>query len=219
MLIKQANHEDNSRFYNYEKHKHLFEAGKKGEKDAAYHINFTLGESQNWAVIHGLRLEYQGKTAQIDHLIINRFLEFYVLETKHSTAPWLINEMGEFFRCDRELKPIQAMASPIEQNRKHIAILDKMIHSLDMPKRLGIVLKPTYHSFILVSSCEIIQRPKSFDTSNVVKTDAFVTAMLEKCNASGFLQDAIALSKVISSKTLQSVAEQIVAMGNRQVIY
>ena len=48
----------------------LVRAGLKGEKEAAYHIDFHLKDSQNWAVIHDLRVEWNGRVAQIDHLLI-----------------------------------------------------------------------------------------------------------------------------------------------------
>src|SRR3546814_3580528 len=48
-------------------------AGLKGERDSAYLIDFDYASSPNWAVIHDLRLEHGGRTAQIDHLLINRW--------------------------------------------------------------------------------------------------------------------------------------------------
>jgi len=54
--------------------------GQSGEKDAAYLINFDFGNSENWAILHDLRLRAGGLVAQIDHLLINRFFDFYVLE-------------------------------------------------------------------------------------------------------------------------------------------
>src|SRR5699024_5085089 len=58
-------------------------AGIKGERDSAYFIDFHFRESsKNWAVIHDLRLEHSARVAQIDHLLLNRFSEIYVLETK-----------------------------------------------------------------------------------------------------------------------------------------
>ena len=44
----------------------------KGEQEAAYHIDFHLKDSQNWAVIHDLRVEWNGRGAQMDHLHIDR---------------------------------------------------------------------------------------------------------------------------------------------------
>jgi hypothetical protein len=45
-------------------------AGAKGERDAAYEIEFDHGPSRKRMTIHGLRLEVEGRVAQIDHLII-----------------------------------------------------------------------------------------------------------------------------------------------------
>lgn len=58
-------------------------AGITGENDASYLINFDYEKSENWVVLHDLRLEAKGRVAQIDHLLVNRFLGCYVLESKH----------------------------------------------------------------------------------------------------------------------------------------
>jgi len=216
MLIKEANHDDNSRFYNYEKNKHLFEAGKDGERDAAYHIDLALGESKNWAIIHDLRLKHNNSTAQIDHLIINRFLEFYVVETKRSVTRALhINEVGEFSYCDESGNPIKAMKSPIEQNKEHIMILEKVMSSVEMPKRLGIRLNPIYHQYVLISSEKIIHRPEIFDTSKVVKTEAFISAMFKRDE----LKDALSLAKAVSCDTLKSVAEKVASLHQGKITH
>ena len=70
-------------------------AGAKGEHDAAYEIEFYFGASPNFATIHDLRIEVDGKVAQIDHLIINRMAEIYVCESKHFAEGVSVNEHGE----------------------------------------------------------------------------------------------------------------------------
>jgi hypothetical protein len=52
-------------------------AGVAGERDAAYEIEFDSGPSRNRMTIHDLRLEIDGRVAQIDHLIITRLLDFW----------------------------------------------------------------------------------------------------------------------------------------------
>lgn len=47
----------------------LMRAGDKGEREAAYEIDFHHGPSRNWAVIHDLRIEHEGRIAQIDQLV------------------------------------------------------------------------------------------------------------------------------------------------------
>src|SRR5699024_2639162 len=73
-------------------------AGVKGERESAYLIGFEYEHSPNWAVIHDLRLEHDGRVAQIDHVLINRWMDVYVLETKHVHAGIKITEEGEFLR-------------------------------------------------------------------------------------------------------------------------
>ena len=58
-------------------------AGLRGETESAYHIDFHFAQSRNWAVIHDLRIEHGGRVAQVDHVLLNRTLGMYVLETKH----------------------------------------------------------------------------------------------------------------------------------------
>ncbi len=69
-------------------------AGINGEKGSAYLLDFYYAGSPNWALIHDLRLEHNGRVAQIDHLLISRWMECYVLESKHFNAGIKINDDG-----------------------------------------------------------------------------------------------------------------------------
>ena len=104
-----------------EKELKTLNAGNHGEADSAYFIDFHYRNRQNWAVIHDLRIEYGGNAAQIDHLLITRFLEFYVLESKSYAYGLKITERGEFLRSDGYR--YCAMESPIEQTKRHTLVL------------------------------------------------------------------------------------------------
>jgi hypothetical protein len=69
-------------------------AGEQGERDAAYLIDLNFGRSPNWAVIHDLRFEVDGHAAQIDHVIINRLAQLWLLEGKHFAEGVSVNEYG-----------------------------------------------------------------------------------------------------------------------------
>ena len=71
-------------------------SGVYGERDSAYYIDFYFGNSRNWAVIHDLRLEHKEQVAQIDHLLINRSFDIYVLESKNYSYKLKISPEGEF---------------------------------------------------------------------------------------------------------------------------
>lgn len=127
---------ENKRFL-IERELRFTRSGEKGGKDAAYFIDFYHVSSPRWAVVHDLRLEHHDRVAQIDHLLINRFFDFYVLESKNFSYGVKITDTGEFL-VDIGNKYF-AIESPIEQNRRHQIVIDEVIKKFDiMPKRLGI---------------------------------------------------------------------------------
>ena len=75
-------------------------SGERNEQNSAYYLDFSYKDSKNWAVIHDLRIEHRGRVAQIDHLIINRFLDVFVLESKNYYYGVKITEEGEFLVWD-----------------------------------------------------------------------------------------------------------------------
>src|SRR5829696_4230488 len=129
------------------------QAGERAERDAAYQIELYFGRSENWATIHDLRIEVDGLAAQIDHLIINRLAEVWVCESKSFAEGVSINEHGEWSRWWHGKQ--HGMASPIEQNRRHIHLLQRAFELglAPLPRRLGLVsMKPRLRSLVLVSN-------------------------------------------------------------------
>jgi hypothetical protein len=183
------------------------QAGVRGENDAAYEMKVHFGESQNWAVIHDLRIEHGGIVAQIDHLLINRLMQVYVCESKHFSEGIAINEHGEFtaFYGGRAF----GVPSPIEQNNRHILILQRLFDAgvVELPKRLGMTLRPELHSLVLVSKNARISRPKTASKeidglNSIIKTDMLYTT-LQKSNDSN---SPLGIAKLIGSDTLMQLA-------------
>ena len=71
-------------------------SGNKGEESSAYYLDFSFKPSKNWALIHDLRLEHEGFVAQIDHLLIGRMLDIYVIESKNYNQGVAISDEGDF---------------------------------------------------------------------------------------------------------------------------
>jgi hypothetical protein len=74
----------------------MIRAGAKGERDAAYHIDFGWKDSKNSAVIHDLRIVHNDRVAQIDHIIVMRTLDIHVIESKGFGTEVRISEAGEW---------------------------------------------------------------------------------------------------------------------------
>lgn len=189
-----------------EKERNNLSSGAKNERDSAYFLYPRFGAGKNWMVLHDLRIEEAGQVAQIDHLLINRFLEFYVLESKSFGNGIAINEHGEFTTWIGN-RPV-GTPSPIEQNRRHIVVLDNLLHALPMPKRLGIRLSPTLKSFVLVSNESNITRPPKakFNTDEVVKAEAFATLVDKEIDGRSGATILTNAAKLVASETIETIA-------------
>lgn len=198
----------------------LLRSGEKGEKNSAYYIDFKFGTSRYWAVIHDLRLEFEGKVAQIDHLLINRWFDIYVLESKSYRHGIRITPEGEFLVKTKS--DYQAVESPIEQNARHISLLEKVIaHYELMPTKLGVLrIEPKFRSYILVSPQSKIKRPpnRQFDTSNVIKADLYVKRVLDELEALGPATIIPVLATICTSETLMAVAARLARLHRPIVI-
>lgn len=188
-------------------------AGQRGEKESAYLIDFDFGKSPNWAVLHDLQLEHGGRTAQIDHVLINRLLQVYVLETKHFHAGIKINDAGEFLRWNDWKKRYEGMPSPIEQNERHIKVLRDVMSTIEMPTRAGIRLEPSFTPYVLVAASATIQRPKkAFDASMVIKADQLAKTISRDFDSDGVLLALLRVAtKVVSGDTVRDIAQRLAA--------
>ncbi len=185
----------------------MVRAGLKGEREAGYEIDFNYGTSEHHAVIHDLRLEYGGRVAQIDHLVINRLLEIFILETKHFAEGVSVNEHGEFTAWYGG-RP-KGIPSPFEQNMRHVRVMQDVLDTLlSRPTRLGVKLPIALEPVVLVSKHARVGRPKGYDTSRLIKADQLVTW----CNRHADALTVLSMWKVVSMDTVASLAKQLAAL-------
>lgn len=191
-------------------------AGDKAEAETAYELDFHFGEGKkNVAVIHGLRLEVDGRVAQIDHLIIGRVLDLHVIESKAFGGGVAINEHGEFCTFWNN-KPI-AIGSPIAQVKKHVSVIRDAYKQgqFMMMKRMGIRLPLTFRTIIAVGKGARISRPEEgyVGVDRIVKNDHIRDVILRD-DAEINLTDRNPLfeaGKIIGQDTLAEFAKSIAA--------
>lgn len=189
-------------------------AGGAGERDAAYEIEFLCGDDHNRMTIHDLRLEVNGRVAQIDHMIINRLLDMWVCESKHFSEGVEVNEHDEWVAFYGH-RPT-GIPSPVAQNRRHLDVLTDVFSMglVPLPKRLGIRIKPKLFSLVLVSNQARISRPKGRagerveGLDSVIKVDQLRTTIERAYNE----RSLTALGKVVSSDTVEHVARHLAAL-------
>ncbi len=199
---------------NIEKEIYMLKKGYSGEKNSAHYIDTYYKDSENWVIIHDLRLEINEEVVQIDHLLISRFFEFYLLETKNFNSKITINEHGEFSVSYG--KNTFGIPSPIEQNNRHISLLKKVLDKYEkiLPKRLGFTIQPKFFNYVLVAPKSIVNRPKGgFDSSMVIKADSFKSEIDKKFDNLGNTEALNCLFKVSSFSTIRKVGSQLVALN------
>jgi hypothetical protein len=187
----------------------MMRAGAKGEKQAAYHIDFDWKKTKNYVVIHDLRIEHQGRVAQIDHLILNRFLDFHVIESKNFGQEVRISDAGEWETKTRD--GWNGIASPVEQNRRHIDVLEAFVRDHQLaPKRLGMTLKTQFRNWVLVSpECSLRRNNKEWD--QVLKMDMFGTEFFKRVDAVGVLAVFASFTRFVGVKTIEEIGQKLIA--------
>lgn len=181
--------------------------GVEGEKEAAYFLDQYFKGAENHVLLHDLRFVVDGDVVQIDHLVINRGLGMYLIETKNYAGNVSINGQGEFtveYDSDRFGVP-----SPIEQSRRHARILGRLLERLGIGSRTGAPLE--FYHLVMFHPKAIIQRPpaKAFDTSNVIKADQFPSWH------SRFVEDELGVAKILRMTMNVRAVETIKEWGER----
>ena len=189
-------------------------AGVAGERDAAYEIEFHYGKSQNRVTLHDLRLEVDGRVAQVDHLMISRLMIVWACESKHFSEGVSVNDHGEWSGWFAG-RPY-GIPSPVEQNRRHIAVLkDVFDHGLvELPRRLGITLRPELRSLVLVSNGARISRPKSKTAAAAAGLDQVLKADQLRARIEDEI-DHMSMryaGKIVSAATIESIGRQLAAL-------
>ncbi|HWN97255.1 MAG TPA: nuclease-related domain-containing protein [Methylomirabilota bacterium] len=176
-------------------------SGLKGEAEAAYHIDFHLKQSPNWMVIHDLRIERSGRVAQIDHLVISRLLEVYVVESKNLKTK-VRYQNGGWERLDG--KEWHGLPCPVEQNVRHIAVLKELVQQENLaPPRLGLPVPVSYKNVVALNpSCSIVGEFP--DDARVVRMDRLVREMRDDDRG------VMTLVTLLARETIEGFARKLV---------
>jgi hypothetical protein len=185
------------------------EKGAWGEKDAAYFLDFHFKPYPNTVLLHDLRFELSnGKCAQIDHLIINRLLEIYVLETKN----WDRLTVDEFGDCTTGGSKTTGTESPLEQCKRHVEVLKRVFEVDPELKRLAprFEMRPRV---LLAPKCHL-KAPHHREW--YFKADAFHAAWCKDVDDDTLnLKNVIAVTRFSKAETIIKIAERLIALDEK----
>jgi hypothetical protein len=166
-------------------------------------------------VIHDLRIEFEGRVAQIDHQLINRALDVWVCETKAFREGVKIDDYGDWYRYGG--KHAHGMASPVEQNNRHVAVLRDVFDkgAVRLPRRI-LTLKPTIFPVVLISNSARIDRPRTKKAAAAIpglETVIKVEQLVHKVEQAFDDRNPLGVvAKFVGRETVEDLGRQLLAM-------
>ena len=191
-----------------------------GSHSPAHFINFYCEECPDWAILHDLKIESNGFAAHIDHLLINKYLDIHLFESRNYNDNIKILADGEFLVYDG--RQYQSVNSPIVENEKRTQVLaDLLVENKLLPKRMGIAPKPRISSYVLVHPAANVLRPPetAYDTSSVVSADYLTRTLLKQLKRlKKTLVKLKRLPKALKTDTLAKVATRLAALNKPDLV-
>lgn len=195
-------------------------AGRNCEREAAYEIESYCHDNRNVMTMHDLRIEHAGWTAQIDHLVINRYLGIWVCESKSFSEGVEINDQGDWSAIYGGVP--RGIRSPIQQNKKHLNVLRSVFDEniVLLPKRLGFfTIRPIFTGVVLISNRARILRPANplpglvADLATVIKAEQLMDTINRHVDARTSLTTFPAtIARMVSRSTIENIARQLAAL-------
>ena len=134
-----------------------------------------------------------------------------MLESKNYYYGIKITPEGEFLVWNG--KTFVAIESPVEQNNRHIELLEKMVQVTGiLPTRLGIPISPSFLNYVMVAPNSRVDRPAKakYDTDMVIKADALVAAIDKRVDSTSPTGVVSSFAKLVSQETLETFARKLV---------
>ncbi len=183
------------------------EKGAWGEQQAAYYLDFHFAGYKNSIILHDLRIVLSNdQTAQIDHLIINKYLDVYVLESKN----WNQLTVDETGACTIWAGRVVGVESPLEQCRRHAAVLQRAFELEPLLKALA--PRQNVRSRVIVAPSCHLKAP--YHREWYLKADAFHTAWEKEFDSESTLSVVVSLARQVSLKNLEKIGRALVEMHN-----
>ena len=184
------------------------ENGYKAEKDNAYYLDFTFGDGERNILLHDIRIEHKGRTAQFDHILITR-IGIILLESKSFTVPLTINNDNSM-TVTYSKNMVKTFPNPIEQNNRHREVLSGFIKdNLEMSLRFKLLGGVHIESRVLIHPNTTVTNkdlPEGFERS-----DSFATKRLNEIESMSVVKVFGAASTVLLQEQTKALSELLVS--------
>ena len=203
-LLSNSNSEAQKRLINADLKK--VKLGYKSEKENAYYLDFEFEKSKNVIVLHDIRIEHNGRTAQFDHILISR-LGIELLESKSTTGEMSINHDGSL--SIKNSKFVKTYPNPLEQSKRHVLVLKELIEDNSLfSKRVNILGGISITSKVLINPNTTLTNTKLPD--GFERADSFVSNRNKEIDNIGFFDALSSISKMFTIYKAEKIANLLV---------
>ncbi|MBX2824056.1 MAG: hypothetical protein KTR33_04955 [Gammaproteobacteria bacterium] len=140
-------------------------------------LNNYFQDSPDWALLHDVRLEIDRRQAIANHILIDRGLRFYWLDTRYIDCGLTIHSSGACtaHRAGRDKIESTPIASPLNKLQKDLRTFTAAVRQTqNNPGWSSFIKPPIIKGFILTSSSikNSVPRDSTIDTSPLINRDS-----------------------------------------------
>lgn len=170
------------------------------------YLDEAFGTSDAVMLAHDVRISCEAGRAHIDHLVITRFLDVFLIESRVEGEQLVISDQEEFSLRYIDGATIR-VRSPINQLRRNLLVMQHVMRSIALPEKFGHPVVPTFHRVVVV--------PKDTRLTNLsasIRDDYFIRPkdVVAKIHASANQGPVKSLLGALNAKQLGDIARIIV---------
>ena len=203
-LLKESNSEKQKALI--QKDLTALENGYKAEKENAYYLDFHFESRDNLMLLHDIRIEHKGRTAQFDHILIAP-LGITILESKSFQGELTIKDDNSL--VVKYGKYTKTFPNPVEQNIRHEKVLYDFIHdALEIPARFKLMGGIPIDNKVLIHPNTTVTNnhlPKGFERS-----DAFATRRNQDIDKMGVTKTLLSTVTFVTKDFAKEIADALI---------
>jgi len=183
------------------------EPGAWGEHEPANFLDFHFSGSDAHLILHDLRIVLSdGRTAQIHHLLVNSFQDFYLLESRN----WSRLTVDETGACTTGENGLVGVPSPLERCQRHASVLERAVQIDSALKTLA----PRCQIIprVLVAPRCVLAAPHHQDS--YVKADTFYSERAREIEKASFVKSVLDLPRHTPRKSLEKIGTALMELHN-----
>jgi len=181
-------------------------SGYLAERDNAYYLDYYFEKSKNLILLHDVRLEYNGRVAQFDHIVLNR-LGIEILESKNFNGKLTIKDDGSL--SVNYGTYTKTFPNPIEQNMRHSDFLkDFITNKFEIPSNTKLLGGVPISSKVLINPKTTITNKKL--PNGYERADSFCSMREKETDSISFFSAVKLLSSFMQMDKVKELAELIV---------